>query len=123
MFFRKLTVSTCFCLLVLNRPEIVDAERDPQKENHQQSLRWSDDTQGAGSVTQEKKYPRIAHRQRGSGYAFGLGISGHHVELREVVEAVHEEKAASYDPPDEERNVMDARHKPLLIFITCGRFR
>jgi hypothetical protein len=36
--------------------------------------------------------------------------------LREVVEAVHEEKAASDDPPDEKRNVVDARHKPLLTF-------
>src|SRR6266478_3307584 len=99
----------------------MDAERGTQKENHQQGRSDSrviakEQTQS----TQDTKYARTAYCQRGSGYAFALGISGHHVELREVVEPVHEEKAASDDPPDEERNVMDARHKPLLIFITCG---
>jgi hypothetical protein len=37
--------------------------------------------------------------------------------LREVVEAVHDEKTANDDPPDEERNVVDAGwHKPSSPF-------
>jgi len=47
-----------------------------------------------------------------SGYAFALGISGHHVELREVVKTVHKEKTTSDDTPDEERNVVDTVHNP-----------
>jgi hypothetical protein len=37
--------------------------------------------------------------------------------LREVVDAVHDEKTAHDDPPDDERNVVDAGwHKPSSPF-------
>src|SRR5260370_31285369 len=52
------------------------------------------------------------HSQLRRGRAFALRVAGHHAGFGEVVECVHQEKAAYYDAPDQEEDVeqLDAVH-------------
>lgn len=120
--FEEVDLLVHFRLRILDRPEIVNAERGAQQENRQQKR--SDGrviAQEHARSAQQEKHATAANGQRRSGHALTLGVSGHHVELGQVVEAAHEEKTANDDASDKKRDSKNTGHESSFFsFDGCG---
>ena len=116
--FHEVHLLGLFRLWVLNRPVIVDSEREAKQANYEQRCAdgWVIPKQKARAAQYEQR-SRTADGEFRSRRAFALCISGHHAEFRQVVDAGGQEESASDNSPDEERNVDSVLivHRPSLL--------